>query len=216
MNANGAIDVGWVIKRVLDKCSVVHTKSSSPTYYAPAPDIGKNVEIHNKGITHGFIKHIPKGKKSVPPRSLINARVALNIPDILKTAIEVNRSVRPGNNEIEFSHIMVGVAALENQSGVIEYYAVRFVIESRKNQGAILTEANVIGKLHAVNAKKIGSPHAQAARNPGPLATSDLFLYSVADLLNDVKAEFKDTFSNDVYNHFGLKRVSTPHMQGLQ
>lgn len=36
----------------------------------------------------------------------------------------------------------------------IKYYAVRSVVEARKNQGAILTEANVMGKLHAINAKK--------------------------------------------------------------
>ena len=34
------------------------------------------------------------------------------------------------------------------------YYAVRSVVQARKNQGAVLTEANILGKLHAANAKK--------------------------------------------------------------
>ena len=71
-----------------------------------------------------------------------------------------------------------------------------------------MTEANVIGKLHAINAKKIGMPQAQVSANGTALtSSSSLFEYSVADLLNDVKLDFDDTFSNDVYSHFGITRT---------
>ena len=53
-------------------------------------------------------------------------------------------------------------------------------------------------------------PHAQVSGNNTALTSSSLFAYSVADLLNDVKREFDDTFSNDVYKHLGITRASTP------
>lgn len=80
--------------------------------------------------------------------------MSLDLPQILRNSIEVNRSDRGDNAQVEFSHVLIGVTALESSNGTIEYCVVRSVVEARKNQGAILTEANVIGKLHAMNAKK--------------------------------------------------------------
>lgn len=203
---NGSIDKGWVVAEVLKQCESIQTKAPLPTYYVNIPDIGKNVEITSKPIEHGFIKSEVKNGKPVPPRSMINARASLDLPHILQNSIEVNRSDRGDNAQVEFSHVLIGVTAMESANGTIEYYAVRSVVEARKNQGAILTEANVIGKLHAMNAKKIGKPHAQAGGNSTALTSSSLFGYNVADLLNDVKNDFADTFSDDVYKHFGMTR----------
>jgi len=207
ITSDGSIDREWVVSEVLKQCESMQTKAPAPTYFVNVPDIGKNVEIVGDAIRHGFIKFQPKNGKPVPPRSLLNARVSLDLPHILRNSIEVNRSDRGDNAQVEFSHILIGVTALESSNGATEYCVVRSVVEARKNQGAILTEANVIGKLHAINAKKIGKPRVQAGTNStNALAGSSLFAYSVADLLNDVKYEFDDTFSNDVYKHFGMTR----------
>jgi hypothetical protein len=205
---DGSIDKNWIVSHVFRQCQSVQTKAPTPTYFVNVPDIGKNVKIVEKGITHGFIKSEAKNGKAVPPRSLINARAALDLPQILRTSIEVNRSDRGDNKEVDFSHVLIGVTAMEDANGKIDFYAVRSVVESRKNVGAILTEANVIGKLHAMNAKKIGTPHAQVSGNNTALTRSSLFRYSVADMLNDVKTDFNDTFSDDVYAHFGMQRRS--------
>ena len=213
---DGSIDKAWVVSQVLRQCESIQTKAPMPTYYVNVPDIGKNVEITGTGIKHGFIKSEAKNGKPVPQKSLLNARVSLDLPQILRNSIEVNQSDRGDNAEVEFSHILIGVTALESLNGNVEYYAVRSVIEARKNQGAILTEANVIGKLHAMNAKKIGKPQAQVGTNSTvALTSSSLFNYSVANLLNDVKNEFDDTFSNDVYKHFGMTRNANSFSQYL-
>ena len=80
------------------------------------------------------------------------------------------------------------------------------MIEERKNRDPILVEAEVIGKLHAVNAKKIGTPHARVAQNSVALTRSVTYTYNVAQFLEDVKSEFDDTFSNDVYNKLSMMR----------
>ena len=215
LTSDGSIDREWVVAEVLKQCESLQTKAPLPTYYVNIPDIGKNVEITSKPIEHGFIKYEAKNGNPVPPRSMINARASLDLPHILQNSIEVNRSDRGDNAQVEFSHVLIGVTAMESANGTIEYYAVRSVVEARKNQGAILTEANVIGKLHAMNAKKIGKPHAQAGGNSTALTSSSLFAYSVADLLNDVKHKFDDTFSNDVYKHFGMTRRNSKFSQFL-
>lgn len=217
LTSDGSIDKAWVVAEVLNQCESIQTKSPTPTYFVNVPDIGKNVEITGDGIRHGFIKSKAKNGKSAPLRSLLNARATLDLPQILQNSIEVNRSDRGDNAEIEFSHILIGVTAMEDSNGSVEYYAVRSVVESRKNQGAILTEANIIGKLHAINAKKIGKPHAQVGTNSTVALThSSLFGYSVADLLNDVKGDFDDTFSDDVYKHFGMTRKVSDFSKNLK
>lgn len=47
--------------------------------------------------------------------------------------------------------------------------------------------------------QKISSPHAQVTDNAGVALATGSFAYSVADLLKDVKKNFDDTFSLDVY-----------------
>ena len=152
--SDGSIDSHWVVSEVFSQCKSVKTNSSTLTYYVSVPDIGKNVQVTSRGIGHGFIKFQTKNGKTVPKRSMINARVALDLPNILSNSIEVNRSSRGNNLDVDFTHILLGVTALENANGNVEYYAVRSVVESRKNQDAILVGANILGKLHAVNAKK--------------------------------------------------------------
>ncbi len=213
--ADGSIDIDDVIKTVRSKCNILKTNSKEPTYYCDVPDINRNVEITRKGITHGFIKHRSKNGNSPGMNSQINARVALELPQILGKSIEVNRLKSRGNIDINFSRVMLGTVGLEDSNGKIEYYAVRMIVEERVNQNPILAEANILGKLYAPKAKKIGTPQARVANGSVALTSSVPYVYSVADLLHDVKGVFDNTFSDDVYNHFGIKRKGDDFSQDL-
>ena len=72
---------------------------------------------------------------------------------------------------------------------------------------SILIGVNVLGKLTAVNAKKIDSPNVQVNKKVDSLTYDKVYEYNIADFLNDVKKVFDNTFSEDVYRHFGTKRV---------
>ncbi len=153
LKANGGIDDDAIVKDVKSKCQTITTKGGT-TYFVSVPDIGRNVEISKDGIVHGFIKLKNKSGNALPVRSETNARAALEIPQILVNSIEVNRSQRGSNLDVPYTHVMIGTVAMEDAQGKLEYYAVRSMILERKNQNPILVEANVIGKLYAVNAKK--------------------------------------------------------------
>lgn len=216
LTSDGSIDKAWVISEVRKKCKAITTKSNRPAYYTEAPDIGKNVEIVRDGITHGFIKHRKKDDKKISEKALLNARMSLEIPQILKNSIEVNVSVRGNNVDVPYSHIMMGTVALENKDGNIEYYAVRSVIEERKNQNPILAEAKIYGKLHGVNAKKIGEPPARGIEDDVALTGSSAYVYNIAQFLEDVKSVFDDTFSKDVYSKLGMERKEGDFSDYLQ
>jgi len=64
-----------------------------------------------------------------------------------------------------------------------------------------------LGKLHAVNAKKIDSSNLKTAEKSTVRGHGEVyFSYSIAHLLEDVKGVFDDTFSEDVYNRLSAKR----------
>ena len=56
--------------------------------------------------------------------------------------------------ESPFDYIMLGVTRMDDDKGRSGYYAVRLVVKDRKKDGAILQEANVLGRIKAINAKK--------------------------------------------------------------
>ena len=203
----GLLDEAWLVDHVKSKCKQIQTKKDEPTYYAEVPDIGRNIEITRDGILHGGGNYKKNSKGVLPPAAVINNRITVNIVNILKTAIEVNRSSRGDNIDVPFSHIMLGVAGLENADGTVEYYAVRIEIEERVNQDPILAGASVLGLLYAVNAKRISSLHAQVTGDAGVALTTGSFAYNVADLLKDVKHEFNNTFSVDVYRKLKMTRA---------
>lgn len=154
LTGDGSIDVKWVVNEVRKKCKSLQTHSASPTYYIEVPDIGRNVIIDRDSIEHNLRKSKNSNTQTVSPKALLNARVSLELPEILKNSIEVNRSVRGDNMDVPYSHIMLGTAAFEDATGNLEYYAVRSVIEERINQDPILAEAEILGRLHAINTKK--------------------------------------------------------------
>ena len=206
MTATGLVDEEWLVELIKDKCDSVRTKSPEPKYYVNVPDIERNVEITKKGIHHALIRNKLNPNGKVPDAVLVNARAMINLPEILANSIEVNRSQRGANIDVPFTRVMMGVTGIENASGIDEYYAVRIMVEERANQDPILVEANVLGKLYAVNAKKISNPHAQVTTKGVALTTDRLFSYSVADVLNDVKTVFDNTFSTDVYQKLNTSR----------
>ena len=202
----GLLDEDWMVKRVIRDCKMVQTESDKPTYYAEVPDIGRNVQVTSEGILHGGgnYKKTPKGV--LPPAAVTNNKITVNLVNILRTAIEVNQSSRGSNIDVPFTHIMLGVAGLENADGSIDYYGVRIEIEERVNRDPILVGVNVLGRLKAVNAKKISSPHAQVTDSAGVALATGSFAYNIADLLKDVKHEFNNTFSVDVYKKLKMSR----------
>ena len=194
LNSDGSIDGKKIVTEVRKQCKTLQTKSSSPTYFINVPDIGRNVEIVEKSITHGFFDGTKKNKKP-STRDLLNAKVSLAMPEILKNSIEVNHSERKGNLDIPYAHIMMGTVGIINNIGLTEYYAVRSVVEERINLDPLLVEAEILGKLHAINAKKVDSPNLKVAKKSVARGHGGAYTYSIADFLNDVKSEFADTFS---------------------
>jgi hypothetical protein len=112
---------------------------------------------------------------------------------------------------------MMSAIRIENESGVIEYYAVRSVIEERRNLDPLLVEAEILEKLHAVNAKKIDPSNLKTDKESSVRGHGEAYFgYSIAHLLKDVKGVFTDTFSKDVYNQLGTKRKDTDFSENLQ
>ena len=200
---NGIIDNAWVVKKVREKCKAL-TEKGRTAYYTNVPDIGTNVEITAKSLTHGFTRPTDRKNKQSTANAITNARVVLAIPQILKNSIEVNRSQRGNNRDVPYTHVLIGTAALEDSNGALEYYAVRSMVQERKNQEPVLVEADIFGKLTSVNAKKIDFPTTQVGGNTVALVDGKVYAYKIADLLNDVKNIFDNTFSKDVYQHFGM------------
>ena len=125
---NGVVDNEWLTTEVKKNCKT-KTTPGGVVYYAEVPDLGENVEISNRGLTHGFSR--PNDRKTGQTKlSAINtAKATLHIVDILQNSIEVNRSARATNANVPYTHVLVGVIGLKNQAGDIEYYAVRSMVE---------------------------------------------------------------------------------------
>ena len=207
LTKDGSINLAEILETVKSKCSAIQTNRKSPTYYVDVSDIDTNVEITRDGIKHGFFRGV-NNPNGITDSALVNARIALELPDILKGAIEVNRSNRDNNPSVAFSSVLIGVARIQhdNSETDYDYYAVRFVVLNKTDGSKILKEANIFGTLKSANAKKIGQHNAREVSDVTSRTQSDLFTYSVADLLNDVKNKFVGTFSEDVYQHLGTQR----------
>jgi hypothetical protein len=215
--SDGTVNVDWLVNHVLSQCKTVKTNAPNPTYYVKVNDIGRNVEVTSRAIEHGIVRKntiSPKTGK-VQNTTEENAIGAINLVETLANSVEVNIANGRGNLDVPYSHVLVGISAVENAKGKTDYYAVRYVVEERKNQDPLLVKANVISKLYAENAKKMRTVHGQVGpKNVALARTLPHFSYNIADMLRDVKDEFKDTFSNNVYAHFGTTRQRTKFSEG--
>ena len=212
--ANGSIDIKAMTETVRKQCHEIQVNGGGRTYFLEAPDIDRNVRLTEKGITHGFKS---KKKNHSAQKDFINARAMLEYANILQNSIEVNRKDGRGNDDILFSRVMVGTVGMEDRNGTIEYYAVRSVVEERINQDPVLVSFDILGNLHAANAKKVDPiNHRGVKQITTPSGTMVAYEYSIPHFLKDVKSVFDDTFSKDVYNHLGMQRNESPFANGLK
>ena len=202
--ANGSIDVNAVVQAVRGQCKTVQLKGGNTRYYVNVPDIGRNVQLTGDGIAHGFKS---KSRGYSKPSQIVTARATLELPTILQNSVEVNRLDSRGNADIIFSRVLIGTVGMEDANGNVEYYAVRSVVEERKNQNSILVELDILGNLYATNAKKVGPTSLRGVVNTTlPSGSAVAYTYNIAHFLNDVKGVFDNTFSNDVYQTLGAQR----------
>ncbi len=212
IDKNGGIDLSKILEIIKNKCRKISHKSIN-TYFVNIPDIKCNVEVSRDGIKHSFFRGIRPKSKLINPKVILNARVSLDLPNILKNSIEVNRSDRDNSPTVLYSSILIGVTRIENPQSPdgYDYCVVRSIVQHNNDKSKLLKEANVVGYLNATKAKKIDQHNALVIANATSATQSDLFEYSVSDLLNDVKGIFDDTFSEDVYAHFNMKRRENEH-----
>lgn len=137
------------------------------------------------------------------------------MPKILENSIEVNR-LNPRESENLYSHVLLGVAQWKNDMGQIENYAIRSIVDERKDGSPILSESNIICRLYASTAKKMANTSDNVSMQSISTYSEDSPTISIADILENVKDYFKDTLSDDVYDHFGMAKASTAFSKELQ
>lgn len=212
--SDGRIDFQKLMSDIRGKCKVLNDKSGAPIYYVEVEDIDRKVQIVSRGISHGMVKSISKAKAK-QGRELTNAIASIELPKILENSIEVNR-LSSRNEENLYSHVLLGVAQWKNDKGQIETYAVRSIVDEKKNSEPVLAESNIICRLYASNAKKIANASDNVSMQSISTYSEDSPTISIADVLENVKDNFDDTFSDDVYSHFGVSRVHTNFSKDLQ
>ncbi len=212
--SDGTIDFPKLISDVRKKCKVLSTETNAPIYYVEVPDINRKVQIVSRSISHGIVKSLSK-KIAKQGREKINAITALELPKILENSIEVNR-LNPRESENLYSHVLLGVAQWKNDMGQIENYAIRSIVDERKDGSPILSESNIICRLYASTAKKMANTSDNVSMQSISTYSEDSPTISIADILENVKDYFKDTLSDDVYDHFGMTKASTAFSKELQ
>ncbi len=214
--ANGGIDKAQILTTVRNNPLVDTVDGRYVTF---CDDIDGYVELNADGIKHGFGTYASKNKNVVPTQAAQrNARAAMLLPELLQNAVEVNRSNKYSGNGLDYGHVLMAVYAETDNAGNAEYYATRIVVEHNNTKESYdLVEFGVVGQLHAVNAKKMqpsqGSHSGVAVTTTS--ASSIASVYSIADLITDVKDKFGDTFSAGAYQKAGLTRKNTDFSQNL-
>lgn len=192
--SDGTIDFPKLISDVRKKCKVLSTETNAPIYYVEVPDINRKVQIVSRSISHGIVKSLSK-KIAKQGREKINAITALELPKILENSIEVNR-LNPRESENLYSHVLLGVAQWKNDMGQIENYAIRSIVDERKDGSPILSESNIICRLYASTAKKMANTSDNVSMQSISTYSEDSPTISIADILENVKDYFKDTLSD--------------------
>ena len=214
--ANGGIDKAQIFTTVRNNPLVDTINGHYVTF---CDDIDVYVELNADGIKHGFGPYASQNKKVSPtPTAERNARAAMLLPELLKNAVEVNRSRKYSGNGMDYGHVLMAVYAETDSTGKCEYYAVRIVVEHNSAARRYnLIDYGVVGQLHAVNAKKMQPSQGSGSTVNGTTASASSVAskYSVADLITDVKTEFGDTFSAGAYQKAGLTRKNTDFSQNL-
>ncbi len=170
-------------KAVLDTAiknaaSVGHTNANGNAV-VPVEDIGADVLVSRKSLTHGLDRRFSTG-----------APVLERIGEVLHNSICVNELI-PRSQTVLDTYVLIGAA--ENKDG--EKYIVSFVVNRHTR------ELETIDVLYAANIKK--EPAALLPKITGRPATPTDSTLSIAELLEYVNRYFPDVLSMDVLAHFG-------------
>lgn len=208
LRKDGSIDGNAIVQHVKND-PLVQYINGIPV--AECPDIDSKVELTKDGITHGFFKGAQPGKKP-SPNHLLNAKAAKHIPELLQNAIEVNRSTKHSLPTRPYGHVLMSV--FSDSEGT---YAVRMVVEhNTSKKTASLLNFDVVGELHAANAKEIPASYGRVPGKSGIPSKSSGNVVSISQLINDVKNTFDDTFSEAVYQKRGMNRTINAFSKHLQ
>lgn len=171
-------DRGLIIQAALHNAKEVGQENENGNALVYVKDIGKNVLIGKKAITHGLDR-----------RTNTQAPVLAKIGDVLKNAIKLNE-LTPRSESIKESYILVGAARSETG-----FYVASFVVNQYSN------EITSIDVLYAANAKK--EPAALLPKFTEESATPTGSRISIAKLLDVVNELYPDILPEDVLKHYG-------------
>lgn len=171
-------DRGLIIQAALHNAKEVGQENKNGNALVYVKDIGKNVLIGKKAITHGLDR-----------RTNTQAPVLAKIGDVLKNAIKLNE-LTPRSESIKESYILVGAARSETG-----FYVASFVVNQYSN------EITSIDVLYAANAKK--EPAALLPKFTEKSATPTGSRISIAKLLDVVNELYPDILPEGVLKHYG-------------
>lgn len=140
-------------------------------------DIGGNITLTTKGITHGFRRDF---SGTIP--------VILNIGEVLSNSIAVNE-LNPKNSKADYGYVLFGAARTDD--GKINI--VRFIVNH------ITLELEEVDNLKAIDIKK----ETAVLNAPGVISSVTVSAISVSDILKYVNTLSPDTLSESVLRHFG-------------
>lgn len=174
-------DRGSIIQAALHNAKEVGQENENGNALVYVKDIGRDVLIGKKAITHGLDR-----------RTNTQAPVLAKIGDVLKNAVKLNE-LTPRSDIVKESYILVGAARSETG-----FYIAAFVVNQYSN------EIISIDVLYAANAKK--EPAALLPKFTEESATPTGSRISIAKLLDVVNELYPDILPEDVLKHYGHNR----------
>ncbi len=184
------IDTG--IKNVRKRNNPKNTNENAYVYIS---DIHRDVLVGKRGLSHGLTR-----------KAEATARVTLNIGDILENAIRVNE-LNPRDNS-KGGYVLLGIASDENNN----YYPTRIIVNNQS-----VDEIEVLDVLYAVNTKKknqFSNETELPADAVPPIKGSSTI--NISDLLEIVKDDFSDVFSDDVLSNLGVQRKKSTLSESIK
>lgn len=186
LKENGQINRSSVINKSVANVrkydNPLNTETQSFIY---VQDIDKDILIGKTGLRHGLAHN-----------ALSNAKVTMQIGDILKNAVAVNELNARGNTD--GAYVLMGVGA-DNEGN---YYPTRIIVNNYE-----IDTIEPLSVLYAINGKKesrSGHP-AEFTKNNG-FSNDFLSNITISDFLDVVKDYFPDILSQNVLEHYGIDR----------
>lgn len=152
--------------------------------------LNNNIEITNDGLKHGLRRLSRSGN---------NIAATVNIPAMIEKAIVINETSGERNNA-NSGFVMVGIFKKDS-----ELFVTRFTINHYTNE---LEDVDV---MYAMTTKKEDAANKSASDDP--ITSSNI---KVASLLDIVNKYYKNELSQDVLNHYGMKRDEKTDIEGIR